>query len=105
MTRRMHITPAFAVAPLALILGTATPIGFAEDEDEVVIPFDEAHIFFELNNTDGDLGIHGKFDGQAWRRLIVEDPKERTIFECKEQRTSGKAGNDRTLFRECRTIV
>ena len=31
----------------------------AEEE----IPFDEAELFFELNDTDGDLGIHGKIDG------------------------------------------
>jgi hypothetical protein len=30
--------------------------GWANDE------FDEAEIFFELNNTDGDLGIHALID-------------------------------------------
>lgn len=42
----MRITQAFVAAPLALILGTTAPIGFANDEDEDEIPFDEAHIFF-----------------------------------------------------------
>ncbi len=40
------------------------------DEDEPF--FEEAFIFFELNNTDGDLGIHAKIDGDAWKRLKIE---------------------------------
>ncbi|MES9929155.1 MAG: hypothetical protein ABW158_13685 [Candidatus Thiodiazotropha sp. 6PDIVS] len=47
------------------------------DED---IPFDEGELFFELNDTDGDLGIHGKVDGDEWRRLKIEDPNERRMM-------------------------
>ncbi|MEW8382788.1 MAG: hypothetical protein AB2704_13125, partial [Candidatus Thiodiazotropha taylori] len=43
------------------------------------IPFDEAELFFELNDTDGDLGIHGKVDGDEWKRLVIEDPYERRM--------------------------
>ncbi len=39
-------------------------------------PFDEASIFFELNDTDGDLGIHALIDGDAWRLLSIRDPNE-----------------------------
>ena len=38
------------------------------------IPFDDALIYFELNNTDGDLGIHALIDGDAWKYLRIEDP-------------------------------
>lgn len=44
------------------------------------IPFPEAELYFELNNTDGDLGIHGSIDGDAWALLTIEDPRERTIL-------------------------
>ena len=54
----------------------ATPVAMA-DED---IPFDEAELFFELNDTDGDLGIHGKVDGDEWKRLEIEDPYERRMM-------------------------
>ncbi|MET0069071.1 MAG: hypothetical protein ABW096_03470 [Candidatus Thiodiazotropha sp.] len=47
---------------------------------EVDIPFDEAELFFELNDTDGDLGIHGKVDGDEWKRLEIEDPYERRMM-------------------------
>jgi len=43
-------------------------------------PFDEAEIYFELNNTDGDLGIHALIDGEPWKRLTIEDPRERELL-------------------------
>ncbi|MCW8878313.1 MAG: hypothetical protein OQK04_17445 [Kangiellaceae bacterium] len=57
---------------------TSLPV-FANDDDED-IPFDEAQLFFELNNTDGDLGIHGKIDGDEWKKLTIEDPYERRMM-------------------------
>jgi hypothetical protein len=39
------------------------------------IPFDDASIYFELNNTDGDLGIHALIDGDAWKYLRIENPR------------------------------
>ena len=44
------------------------------------IPFDVAEIFFELNNTDGDLGIHGMIDGGPWTRINIEDPRDRNLM-------------------------
>lgn len=44
------------------------------------IPFDEARLFFELNDTDGDLGIHGKVDGDEWKYLEIEDTNERRML-------------------------
>ena len=51
-----------------------------DDDDEVEIPFDEAFLFFELNDTDGDLGIHGKIDGGPWGKMEIEGPNERTLL-------------------------
>ncbi len=42
--------------------------------------FSEAEIFVELNDTDGDLGIHASIDGGPYTRLVVEDPRGRTIL-------------------------
>ena len=61
---------------IALILGFPG-VSLAEEE----IPFDEAYIYFELNDTDGDLGIHGFVDGDAWKRLAIEDRDERVILD------------------------
>ncbi len=62
-----------------------TPV-YADDDDEE-LEFDEAHLFFELNDTDGDLGIHGKIDGDEWKRVHIENPDERVIMRV---RASGK---------------
>ncbi|MBT8081626.1 MAG: hypothetical protein KJP08_03605 [Gammaproteobacteria bacterium] len=50
------------------------------DENGEEIEWDVAEIFFELNDTDGDLGIHALIDGEPWKRLQIEDLKERRIL-------------------------
>ena len=58
-----------------------TPLALADhDDDEEEIPFDVAEVFFELNNTDGDLGIHALIDGDPWKRLTIENPREKRIL-------------------------
>jgi hypothetical protein len=42
--------------------------------------FEEADVFFELNDTDGDLGIHALIDGDAWRTLTIDNPDGRREF-------------------------
>jgi hypothetical protein len=54
-----------------------------DDDDDEEVPFDEAFLFFELNDTDGDLGIHGKVDGGPWKKMEIEGPdgpNERTLL-------------------------
>lgn len=60
---------------VALAIGAA-PFAAADDDDDE-IEFDVAEIFFELNDTDGDLGIHALIDGEPWKRLRIEDADER----------------------------
>jgi hypothetical protein len=43
-------------------------------------PFDVADLYAELNNTDGDLGFHALIDGDAWKRLEIEDPRRRKLL-------------------------
>lgn len=61
-------------------VGTSQDNGDDDDEDEEELEFDEASIYFELNDTDGDLGIHGFLDGDAWKRIIIEDPNEQELM-------------------------
>ncbi len=71
------------VAMAALAVAVASPAGWADDDDEeddMEIPFDEHEIFFELNNTDGDLGLHALIDGEAWKKLTIEDPWGRKLL-------------------------
>ena len=41
------------------------------------LEFEEANVFFELNNTDGDLGIHALIDGDPWKKLSILTPNGR----------------------------
>lgn len=43
-------------------------------------PFAVAELFFELNDTDGDLGIHAAIDGGIWTSLEVEGPRDRQLL-------------------------
>jgi hypothetical protein len=65
---------------VAFALGAVVPAWAQDDEDEQEIPFDEAFVFFELNDTDGDLGIHGKLDGEAWSWIAISDPNEHPLM-------------------------
>jgi len=73
----MKKTKLFTVAVLAMFC--APPLVAQADDKE--IPFAVAEVFFELNNTDGDLGIHALIDGDPWKRLTIEDKRDRTILD------------------------
>jgi len=85
MRKLMRMLAIILVPVVALILGAAAPELWAGNHDDYdnEIPFDQAELFFELNNTDGDLGIHALIDGDAWKRLTIEDPKERKMLNIK----------------------
>lgn len=75
----------------------AAPAFAWDDDDE--IPFDEAFIFFELNNTDGDLGIHAKVDGGPWKRLQIErDAGDRRLLDIRVRSKLKKQGLTELFF-------
>lgn len=69
------------IVAVASVLAAAPMLVIASDHEEPEL--DEAQLYFELNDTDGDLGIHGKADGDAWKRMVIEGPEgdmERTLL-------------------------
>jgi hypothetical protein len=44
-------------------------------------PFAVAALFLELNDTDGDLGLHAEIDADAWTSLEIEGPGERMLLD------------------------
>ena len=61
MTRYMRWLPVLLVAVFVLILGPSAPMSWAghwdgHDDNGEEIPFADADLYFELNNTDGDSG-------------------------------------------------
>jgi hypothetical protein len=75
-------TSRFPALPLlilmvTLLLGAALlPAARAQPS----VRFSEAELFFELNDTDGDLGIHASIDGEPWTQLEIEGPNERSLL-------------------------
>jgi hypothetical protein len=79
MTKHPYL---WAAAPFAAaILTGSTAFGQRENGDQPDTPFDEARLFFELNHTDGDLGIHALIDGDAWKRLEIDGPNDVNLLE------------------------
>ncbi|MGH8242466.1 MAG: hypothetical protein ACRETY_03855, partial [Steroidobacteraceae bacterium] len=69
----MKSTPTFMrLVPLAMG-GAAMALS---GQSALTQEFEEAQIYLELNDTDGDLGIHGLIDGDAWKSLEIEGPGE-----------------------------
>jgi hypothetical protein len=65
-----------ATVPLATVLVIG---GFLSEAQSA--QFSEAEVFFELNNTDGDLGIHASIDGAAYERLVIKDSDKNVLLE------------------------
>ena len=66
-----------AASAALLLAGTPAVLAEDDDDDEDEMEFDVASIYFELNDTDGDLGIHALIDGEPWKILEIESPDER----------------------------
>jgi hypothetical protein len=62
------------LVPLAVLAWQAPPSGAAE-----ALEFAAADIFYELNATDRDLGVHVALDAESWRDLRIEGPAGRAI--------------------------
>ena len=91
---------------LATFMATSTLV-FADDDDDddddggIKIPFEEFIIFNELNNTDGDLGIHFLLDGGPWKKFEIEGPdgpNERTLIKVRARGPLGRQGGTEIFF-------
>lgn len=80
MSNVQHLWPAVPLAAAAILAGASAFAGGNSNGNNgdggEETPFDEARLFFELNDTDGDLGIHSLIDGDAWKRLQIDDPND-----------------------------
>lgn len=78
MKRHTRRFPVFGMTMAALTLGAGAPAAWA-------VEFPEAELFFELNDSAGDLGIHSSIDGPPWAKLKITDPKKRTILKLRPE--------------------
>lgn len=68
------------------------------DDEEEELEFEEAHLYLELNDTDGDLGIHGLIDGGPWKYLEIEGPDERPLLNALIRGTLRRQGMTEFFF-------
>ncbi len=78
-TRRHYQLATLLILPLALWGATAT-LSAGQRQRPRTMPLSQAELFFELNDTDGDLGIHAAIDGGTWTSLEVEGPDGRKLL-------------------------
>src|ERR1700752_4796387 len=78
--RQVNRLSIFSLVTLSLLLAGAPALRSAA-QVEPAPAFTEAEIFFELNDTDGDLGIHASIDGGPWTNLAIEGPHERRLLD------------------------
>lgn len=88
-------------------LGTVGAVAFAAtittmpawaDDDDNEIPFTEAQVLLQLNDTDGDLGFHARIDGDPWKRVTIENPNGRTIFDVRLRKQLRRQGLTELAF-------
>jgi hypothetical protein len=67
--------------PVAIALALAAIVApIATGEQPLSQSFAQAELFVELNDTDGDLGLHAAIDGGTWTQLDVDDPRDRSLL-------------------------
>jgi hypothetical protein len=82
MKRSIRLLPPIFVVVITLALGVAATGLCAGGYHHIpwFEKLEEAELYFELNNTDGDLGIHGKIDGGPWTKIWIKDPNHRKMM-------------------------
>lgn len=64
----------------------------------VQIPFEDAKIIIEFNDTNRAAGIQIFLDGEGWEQVEVLNPDGQTIFEATGQGSVGEIGGTELLF-------
>jgi len=74
-------TAAAFLPVIALVAGTCAST--AAMAKHPAIPYSKTEVFIELNDTDGDLGIHALIDGDPWTKLEIRGPDRRRLLKTK----------------------
>ncbi len=72
--------------------GAASDATTAKKKKKKPISYEDTDLFFEINGTDGDAGLHMEMGGDAWSRLKIADPKGRRILDVRARSKLGSHG-------------
>ena len=91
-TSLRYLVSAAAAPPMAVIgsLLAGSPAA--------AIEFDEADIFFELNATDRDLGVHVALDAEGWKELRINRPDGNRMIEVEPRGNLARIGLTELFF-------
>ena len=81
---------------MALVLSSLAGVLKAYAQEDQT--FDAASVFFELNDTDGDLGLQAFVDGEPWSLLIIEDEDDGKLFTVRASRSLAQQGLNEIFF-------
>jgi hypothetical protein len=101
MRKYVRLFPVLVAMLAALSVGV---VAWADDDDDdddrrpATIPFDEINFFFELNETDEDLGVQLCLGATPWKRLKIIDPDGKTILDVKGRGSLGDFGLSSLFF-------
>ena len=102
MRRTRWMLPGLAVMMASLVVG---PTGGGVAGGVSAAEFTQAELFVELNDTDGDLGLHAAIDGGPYVALEIEDPGRAVDPQAHGAGTPGPAGSHAAVVRERRAPV
>lgn len=72
---RIRLASIAALLALLVVLARSHPLTVTHAQASSR-PFSVAELFVELNDTDGDLGLHSEIDGGTWTSLEIEGPRD-----------------------------
>lgn len=81
----------FLGAMAALLLAAAVPRSWA-------VELEEAFLRIEINASDGDVGLHGKFDGEPSTSMEIKNPQGREFFEVEAGGALARQGLTENFF-------
>lgn len=93
--RRVHYLSRFVLMTVALLGGLGVIRVESQGGKQA---FTEAEIFFELNDTDGDLGLHASIDGGTWTHLMITGPNGDELLNIASQGAAQSQGFTQLAF-------
>jgi hypothetical protein len=86
--------------PISVLLAAITALSWAAAVSPgwAQVELSEAFLRIEINATDGDVGFHGKFDGDPSRDMKIKDPTGKAIFDVKVSKSLRSQGLTENFF-------
>ena len=94
MRTHLRWLPLNAAAIIVPVVATVVPAAWAGEPIEL----DEAFVRIEINASDGDVGFHGKFDGEPSRLMKILRPDGSGIYRVRVARNLREQGLTENFF-------